>query len=235
IAGTLVEGDLPGGRLLLSVVSHPGLEREPIDRIVEVVSIGTSGAVVVANFDALVGSDIHIDLSAGADKGVEILGQDDAAGSAAGPRGETIELVRRTVCDRRLLGEWDCRVARQNGVAAVLDLGNGSLVSGIKNLHAAELGVGLASGCNQTMLARIGFELVHVAQFADDRVLGAGLVALPSQINNVAADILGGVRSLQSTGNVIRVGQELLRDKPRAVQISISRRGELHLGIILAG
>src|SRR5207244_12125506 len=100
--------------------------------------------------------------------------------------GDTVELGRRTESHRGLLGKRDSGVARHNGVATVLDLRDGRLVAGIKNLDAAKLSIGLAGCGHQMMLAGIGLELVRVTQFADNRVLRARLIALSCKIDNVA-------------------------------------------------
>ena len=108
--------------------------------------IGTHDSEIVADLNALVGPYVEVEFHTRTEYGVEILAQYDSSSQLSVGWGKTVKVPRNVEGDGRLLNEGDGNVARVDGIAVELHLGNRMMVASVENTNPSDFAVRMADG-----------------------------------------------------------------------------------------
>src|SRR5215469_4629797 len=123
--------------------------------------------------------------------------------------------------DLLLFDKRNCRIARVDTIARILNFCDRSLATGIDDLYPAHFLVWLPGLFQHLCLPREHLVFVLVLEFANDLVFGTGGKSISVEIDDIAAHELRGGRRLKATGDVVGIGQDVLADESRAIKIGI--------------
>src|SRR6185437_4815687 len=109
-----------------------------INRVLQVFFITAEGPEILSYLDALVGSQVDINLGAGAQLRIKILGQNDAASKTATGWKIAIKDMRLLRVNSLFIHVWNEEVARIHRVATKFHPRNGHFAAGV---HDADVGL----------------------------------------------------------------------------------------------